>query len=88
MASEGGKYSLPAGSTSLERLKVKDDKKENCVICLKELNSGDDAARLPCCHVCHYHCILEWFVYNGTCPICRFACTSTAVSNSLAIVTQ
>nr|KYP71355.1 E3 ubiquitin-protein ligase synoviolin-B [Cajanus cajan] len=48
---------------------------DSCVVCLEDLKSGDDAARLPCTHICHYRCILEWFVHNATCPVCRFACT-------------
>nr|KYP71356.1 E3 ubiquitin-protein ligase synoviolin-B [Cajanus cajan] len=60
----------------LERFKVMDHEMENCMVCLEDFKSGDDAAaRLPCTHVCHYHCILGWFVQNATCPVCRFSCT-------------
>ncbi|KAL2317792.1 hypothetical protein Fmac_031668 [Flemingia macrophylla] len=78
MACEGCQYSLPRGTTSLQRFKVMDHGKDNCIVCLEEFMNDDDAARLPCTHVSHYHCILEWFVQNGTCPVCRFACTHAA----------
>ncbi|RDX89323.1 E3 ubiquitin-protein ligase RING1-like protein, partial [Mucuna pruriens] len=75
MACQGGKHSLPTGATTLEKFKVQVHEKDNCVICLKEFNSSDDVAKLPCSHICHYNCILEWFGHRGTCPICRFACS-------------
>ncbi|RDX62594.1 putative E3 ubiquitin-protein ligase RHC1A, partial [Mucuna pruriens] len=75
MACNGGEYSLPAGVTTLEKFKVQVHEEDNCSICLVEFNLGDDAARLPCSHICHYDCILEWFVQSGTCPICRFTCS-------------
>ncbi|RDX89324.1 hypothetical protein CR513_28960, partial [Mucuna pruriens] len=51
MACQGGKHSLPAGTTTLEKFKVQVHEKDNCVICLKEFNSSDDVAKLPCSHV-------------------------------------
>ncbi|KAK7340190.1 hypothetical protein VNO77_20886 [Canavalia gladiata] len=72
MAWEGGEFSLPAGSATLRRVVVQ-DKEESCAICLEGFNSGH-ASRLPCSHICHADCIQEWFVQNGTCPLCRFPC--------------
>ncbi|RDX60705.1 hypothetical protein CR513_61131, partial [Mucuna pruriens] len=45
MACQSGKHSLPAGITTLEKFNVKDNQKDNCVICLEEFNLGDDATR-------------------------------------------
>lgn len=73
IACENGKHSLPSGTTILEKIKIEDEK-DVCSICLQEFNFGDDAAKLPCTHFCHYDCILEWFVKSATCPICRLAC--------------
>ncbi|XP_027351355.1 RING-H2 finger protein ATL74-like [Abrus precatorius] len=64
-----GNFSLPAGASTLVRFKG--DEEENCAICLGGLRTRDNP-RLPCSHVCHYDCILEWFVKSGTCPLCRF----------------
>ncbi|KAL2330966.1 hypothetical protein Fmac_018547 [Flemingia macrophylla] len=90
MAREGGNnYSLPTGVTTLERFKVGDDEKEKCVICLEEFNSGDDAViKLPCSHICHFPCILQWFDQNGTCPVCRFACGGNHVKDQTMILGQ
>ncbi|KAK7401588.1 hypothetical protein VNO78_13189 [Psophocarpus tetragonolobus] len=81
-----GKHSLPAGATTLERFKVQDEdkdgnhegekEKDTCIICLEKLNCDDDVAKMPCSHVCHYHCILQWFVKSSTCPMCRFPCNN------------
>ncbi|XP_027351356.1 RING-H2 finger protein ATL74-like [Abrus precatorius] len=75
-----GNFSLPAGASTLVRFKG--DEEENCAICLGELRTRDNA-RLPCSHVCHYDCILEWFVKSGTCPLCRFRCNASSHRLSL-----
>ncbi|KAG4922362.1 hypothetical protein JHK86_051175 [Glycine max] len=63
MACDGGEHlSLPAGATTLERFMVEDEQEDPCAICIKDFNSGDNAARLPCSHVFHPDCILQWFV--------------------------
>ncbi|KAK7401589.1 hypothetical protein VNO78_13190 [Psophocarpus tetragonolobus] len=80
MACNSRKHSLPAGATTLERFKIKDDntedkeEKDKCIICFEEFSCDVIAARMPCSHVCHYHCILKWFVKSSTCPMCRFQC--------------
>lgn len=73
MACERGEHSLPAGATTLEKFTAQDGE-NNCVICFEEFNNGDDdeARILPCSHVFHYKCILQWFVQKRTCPVCRF----------------
>ncbi|RZB53601.1 hypothetical protein D0Y65_049506 [Glycine soja] len=61
MACDGGEHlSLPAGATTLERFMVEDEQEDPCAICIKDFNSGDNAARLPCSHVFHPDCILQW----------------------------
>ncbi|CAJ1958317.1 unnamed protein product [Sphenostylis stenocarpa] len=82
--------SLPAGATKLRRFKFEDEdeddddkdeeEEDNCFICLEDFKYGDNAARLPCTHVCHYDCILKWFVHSATCPFCRFSCIETSFS--------
>lgn len=43
-----------------------------CTICLETTN--DMQQRLPCGHIFHYDCIMEWLHANPTCPLCRCAC--------------
>ncbi|XP_021636767.2 E3 ubiquitin-protein ligase SIRP1-like [Hevea brasiliensis] len=39
-------------------------------VCLDEMSIGSEARRLPCSHVYHSNCIVEWLEKNKTCP-CR-----------------
>lgn len=48
-----------------------------CVVCYNNFGHHDDgdddkfsAKRLACNHVYHSHCIVEWFKYKVSCPIC------------------
>lgn len=63
-------------------------RKPQCVFCLKafpvlssiekktvkvKLCNGDDAImRLPCKHLLHKKCLLEWFLCSNGCPTCMF----------------
>ncbi|EEC05093.1 conserved hypothetical protein [Ixodes scapularis] len=42
--------------------------KGECVICLEELATGDNIARLPCLCIYHKRCIDAWFEVNRSCP--------------------
>ena len=75
MTCDGGEHSLPAGAMALKRFLIQDEQEDPCAICIKGFNSGDNAARLPCSHVFHPDCILQWFVQKSTCPLCCFACS-------------
>ena len=46
--------------------------KRNCIICLKDLQTGDKATMLPCIHMFHSDCVHEWVKINKFCPICKF----------------
>ncbi|KAK7394843.1 hypothetical protein VNO78_15384 [Psophocarpus tetragonolobus] len=74
MACKGGKHCFPAGATTLEIIPFHGQEDE-CPICFKPFNFHHPAARLPCSHAFHNHCVLAWFVKKATCPICRYACT-------------
>lgn len=41
---------------------------ETCVICLRNLY---DTCTLQCGHGFHTQCIMQWFRYQNTCPVCR-----------------
>jgi hypothetical protein len=44
----------------------------NCSICIDCLKKNEEIIELPCNHIFHSACILEWLEkYNYHCPICR-----------------
>ena len=45
---------------------------DRCVICLDDYKNGDEIIKIPCLHVFHSKCILEWFNNKNFCPICKF----------------
>ena len=52
----------------------KDGKVElpSCCICLSEIGKGKETIMLPCAHMFHSKCCLNWLKDNNTCPMCRF----------------
>ena len=44
----------------------------NCCICQCEIEIGKETVLLPCGHMYHWNCCLQWLKTNNTCPICRF----------------
>lgn len=46
---------------------------EQCVVCLENINDGDEVVRLPCMHVFQKECLLPYLSrqHNPCCPICR-----------------
>lgn len=44
----------------------------NCCICLSEIAKGRETVLLPCGHMFHWKCCLNWLKKNNTCPMCRF----------------
>ena len=74
----------PASIEALKKLKrfplaerfcqKKDGRRElpNCCICQCEIELGKETVLLPCGHMYHWDCCLEWLKTNNTCPICRF----------------
>lgn len=43
----------------------------DCSICLETLCADGEVVQLPCGHLYHEMCILEWLKANFTCPFCR-----------------
>jgi len=45
---------------------------QECSICLESNEKDDCFGKLPCAHIFHVTCILQWgYKNNTTCPICR-----------------
>ena len=42
-----------------------------CCICLSEIKKGKETILLPCAHMFHSKCCLNWLKDNNTCPMCR-----------------
>eukprot|EP00391_Amoebophrya_sp_Ameob2_P001438 CAMPEP_0179001752 /NCGR_PEP_ID=MMETSP0795-20121207/11561_1 /TAXON_ID=88552 /ORGANISM="Amoebophrya sp., Strain Ameob2" /LENGTH=361 /DNA_ID=CAMNT_0020695213 /DNA_START=1558 /DNA_END=2643 /DNA_ORIENTATION=+ len=43
-----------------------------CAVCCEEFGETDQVISLPCNHVFHHECVLEWFKRgNRECPLCR-----------------
>ncbi|KAL4633738.1 hypothetical protein ACB092_04G143900 [Castanea dentata] len=56
---------------ALEKVKVEDFETQ-CVICMEDILMGFEATRLPCSHVYHEGCIVNWLKQSNLCPLCRF----------------
>ncbi|XP_009771481.2 E3 ubiquitin-protein ligase RING1-like [Nicotiana sylvestris] len=74
---------VPASAYAIEALeKVKVEKMinmeenvgENCSICFDMLISEGiiEVTRMPCKHLFHGGCIVQWLEKNHVCPLCRF----------------
>ncbi|KAJ1387008.1 Zinc finger, RING-type [Sesbania bispinosa] len=60
---------------SLKECKVMKPK-DNCSICMEEF--GDDVdgvtvSAMPCNHLFHQQCIVQWLQTNHVCPLCRYS---------------
>jgi len=43
-----------------------------CVICRDMVCAGEPSRQLPCKHMYHSHCILQWLSIRNSCPTCRY----------------
>ncbi|RVW35554.1 E3 ubiquitin-protein ligase RING1 [Vitis vinifera] len=68
--------SVPATRASieaLEKIKFEDvNLTGKCIICLEEFATESEVSRMPCSHVYHKDCIIEWLERSHMCPLCRF----------------
>ncbi|XP_027941319.1 E3 ubiquitin-protein ligase ATL15-like [Vigna unguiculata] len=45
---------------------------QNCSICMEDLCFREKLLSMPCNHVFHHLCIVEWLKISRTCPLCRY----------------
>ncbi|KAL6142034.1 hypothetical protein ACLB2K_060318 [Fragaria x ananassa] len=57
---------------ALPSVEVKSGGTKECVICKEEMAENRDVCELPCRHLFHWVCILQWLSKRNTCPCCRF----------------
>ena len=50
---------------------IEENNKE-CLVCLEEQRIGGLAVKLPCGHLYHKKCVVDWLQRHCTCPCCRF----------------
>ncbi|KAM0860415.1 hypothetical protein ACQ4PT_046544 [Festuca glaucescens] len=48
-----------------------------CAICKDDLPLAASARRLPCGHLYHSTCIVQWLQMHNSCPVCRYCLPST-----------
>ena len=58
-------------STKLRDISKLEDDKKNCIICMEDFKVDDEVIFLPCLHIFHKDCILEWLNRHDDCPICK-----------------
>ena len=49
-----------------------DENNRECCICFEQHSLKDRAVRLPCAHIYHPPCIVDWLKRSCTCPVCRY----------------
>ncbi|XWS23692.1 hypothetical protein CRYUN_Cryun28dG0036700 [Craigia yunnanensis] len=62
---------VPASKSAIEALENVSGLGSECVICLG--NFAKQAKRMPCGHVYHGDCIVQWLEKSHLCPLCRYA---------------
>lgn len=67
---------MPVPTPSIGSRAMHDDASSHaCVICTEDLRdcdiSQDAVVMLPCAHIYHKNCIMQWIVMNKTCVMCK-----------------
>ncbi|PRQ33512.1 putative aminoacyltransferase, E1 ubiquitin-activating enzyme [Rosa chinensis] len=65
---------VPASEASIKKLgKTRAEVSSTmCTVCMEEMMVGSEATRMPCSHLYHESCIVEWLQKSGVCPSCKF----------------
>ncbi|ESQ50124.1 hypothetical protein EUTSA_v10002215mg [Eutrema salsugineum] len=64
---------LIANLNTTKRNPTFEDENEDCPICLQTFKGIEDINSLPCNHMYHHQCIVNWLYTTKNCPICRAA---------------
>ena len=43
-----------------------------CCICLNDIKINEEVVKLPCNHIHHWNCCINWLKCKHNCPMCRF----------------
>ncbi|KAK9940101.1 hypothetical protein M0R45_016776 [Rubus argutus] len=66
---------VPASKLSIEKLektRAEVSSTTVCTVCMEEIMVGSEATCMPCSHLYHQDCIVEWLQKSGVCPSCKF----------------
>ncbi|CAK7354910.1 unnamed protein product [Dovyalis caffra] len=67
---------VPAAKSSIDALErvVFDGSASarDCTVCMEEIKAGSEEIRMPCSHVYHSDCIVQWLQTSRLCPLCRY----------------
>ena len=55
----------------IELKKLNESSHDNCIICLENYKINDKTTYLPCFHIFHENCLIEWFRRKNNCPLCK-----------------
>jgi hypothetical protein len=57
---------------TLIKIRVKDiEYKNECIVCMDQINTNQTILRLTCGHYYHQNCIYQWLTKKSSCPQCR-----------------
>ncbi|PRP83523.1 RING finger protein [Planoprotostelium fungivorum] len=75
--SAGGNGNPPASEKEINSLPTETivqhhiDTATDCSICKEEYTLGENVIKLPCNHLYHKDCIVQWLKMHNQCPVCR-----------------
>ena len=53
-------------------IKKLNEENKRCTICLEDFKYNDIVIYLPCFHIFHKNCIINWIKKNAVCPLCKY----------------
>ncbi|PRQ56454.1 putative aminoacyltransferase, E1 ubiquitin-activating enzyme [Rosa chinensis] len=71
-------YFVPASKSAMEKLEkaIVVQVSTMCSVCREDMMAGSEATRMPCLHLYHESCIVEWLGKSKYCPLCRYSMPS------------
>ncbi|XVF11692.1 hypothetical protein REPUB_Repub08aG0049600 [Reevesia pubescens] len=76
---------VPASKSAIEALEKVSGfgNSEICAICLGKEKEEEEAKRMPCGHLYHGDCIVQWLEKSNLCPLCRYTMPPIDSSSSI-----